>query len=280
MQPKMPTLKQIIEENDTRLGRGFDLFIQCLIVVSLVAFSIETLPDLSQSTQAFLRFTEIAIVIVFTAEYVLRLYVADQKLSFVFSFFGLIDLLAILPSYISMGVDLRSIRAFRLFRLIRILKLVRYSAAIRRFHRALLIAREEIILFALAALLLLYLSAVGIYQFENEAQPKVFTSVFHSLWWSVCTLTTVGYGDVYPVTAGGKIFTFVVLATGLGIISVPAGLVASALSKARELEDRESTERTPESLPVLDATVLESSSHAIAPAHSAIVPQPVQEELG
>ena len=80
---------------------------------------------------------------------------------------------------------------------------------------------------------------VGIYYFENEAQPEVFSSVFHSLWWSVCTLTTVGYGDVYPVTTGGKIFTFVVLATGLGIISVPAGLVASALSKARELEDNE-----------------------------------------
>jgi voltage-gated potassium channel len=78
---------------------------------------------------------------------------------------------------------------------------------------------------------------VGIYYFENEVQPKEFASVFHSLWWSVCTLTTVGYGDVYPVTLGGRVFTFVVLAIGLGIISVPAGLVASALAKAREMED-------------------------------------------
>lgn len=236
----MPTLKRIIEGSDTWIGRSFDVFIQTVIVISLITFSIETLPELSQTTRTILRFAEIVTVVIFTAEYLLRLYVADRKLSFVFSFFGLVDLLAILPFYIATGVDLRSVRAVRLFRIFRILKVVRYSAAIRRFHRALLIAKEEIVLFALVAALLLYLSAVGIYYFENEAQPEVFSSVFHSLWWSVCTLTTVGYGDVYPVTTGGKIFTFVVLATGLGIISVPAGLVASALSKARELEDEES----------------------------------------
>jgi voltage-gated potassium channel len=212
----MPTLKQIIEDNDTRLGRCFDFSIQFLIVVSLVTFSIETLPALSQPARDMLRYAEIITVIVFTAEYLLRLYVADRKLSFVFSFFGLVDLLAILPFYISTGVDLRSIRAIRLFRLFRVLKVVRYSAAIRRFHRALLIAKEEIVLFALVAGLLLYLSAVGIYHFENVAQPEAFSSVFHSLWWSVCTLTSVGYGDVYPLTTGGKISTFVVLATGLG----------------------------------------------------------------
>jgi voltage-gated potassium channel len=237
----MSTLKRIVEQNDTRWGRVFDLCIQFLIVVSLITFSIETLPDLSQPLRDVLRYTEIVTVLIFTAEYLLRLYVADGKLSSIFSFFGLVDLLAILPFYVSTGVDLRSIRAIRLFRLFRVLKVVRYSRAIRRFHRALLIAKEEIVLFALVAALVLFLSAVGIYYFENETQPKVFSSVFHSLWWSVCTLTTVGYGDVYPVTVGGKIFTFFVLATGLGIISVPAGLVASALSKAREMEDSDST---------------------------------------
>ena len=206
-----------------------------------MTFSVETLPDLSHPMRDILRYIEIATVVIFTVEYLLRLYVADRRLSFICSFFGLVDLFAILPFYISMGVDLRSIRAIRLFRLFRILKIVRYSAAIRRFHRALLIAKEEIVLFALATALLLYLSAVGIYYFENQAQPEVFSSVFHSLWWSVCTLTTVGYGDIYPVTVGGRIFTFAVLAIGLGIISVPAGLVASALSKARELEDNEPT---------------------------------------
>ena len=241
-QRQMATLKRIVEENDTRWGRVFDLSIQILIVVSLVTFSIETLPNLSEPVRRLLRYMEVFTVLVFTVEYLLRVYVADRKRSFIFSFFGMVDLFAILPFYLSTGVDLRSIRAIRLFRLFRALKVVRYSRAIRRFHRALVIAKEEIALFSLVAALLLFLSAVGIYYFENETQPEVFASVFHSLWWSVCTLTTVGYGDVYPVTTGGKIFTFFVLAIGLGIISVPAGLVASALSRAREMEDNESKE--------------------------------------
>ena len=110
-----------------------------------------------------------------------------------------------------------------------------------------IIAREEVVLFLCAAGIVLYLAAVGIYYFENETQPKVFASVFHSLWWAVSTLTTVGYGDVYPVTLGGKIFTFFVLLIGLGIVSVPAGLVASALSKAREME--ENTQLTQDTSP-------------------------------
>ncbi|TWU67656.1 ion transporter [Crateriforma conspicua] len=230
-------LKQVIEGTDTRAGRAFDLSIQVLIVLSLVAFSVETLPDLPKSAQIFLRWVETVSVVIFTVEYLLRLIVAKRKLRFATSFFGVIDLLAILPFYLSLGIDLRSVRAFRLLRLFRILKLARYSQAVRRFHRALLIAREELVLFGVVSSILLYLSAVGIYFFEREAQPEAFASVFHSLWWSVATLTTVGYGDVYPVTTGGRCFTFAVLLVGLGVVSVPAGLVASALSKAREQEN-------------------------------------------
>jgi voltage-gated potassium channel len=230
-------LKQVVEQNDTRAGRAFDLAIQALIVISLVTFSIETLPNLSTRTERWLNAIELITVLIFTAEYLLRLLLTDRKLKFVFSFFGIVDLLAILPFYIAAGIDLRSIRAFRFLRLFRAFKIVRYSKAIRRFHRAFIIAREELVLFVIITLMLLYFSAVGIYYFENEAQPEKFASVFHSLWWSVATLTTVGYGDIYPVTIGGKIFTFAVLLIGLGIVSVPAGLVASALSKARAMED-------------------------------------------
>lgn len=233
----MPTLKQVIEQSDTRLGRAFDLFIQALIVLSLISFSIETLPNLSESAQLWLRGFEIFSVIVFSIEYLLRVYVATPRRAYIFSFFGIVDVVAILPFYIGTGVDLRSIRIFRLLRLFRIFKLARYSAAVRRFHLALNIAKEEIVLFLGATLILLYLAAVGIYYFESDAQPEQFGSVFHSLWWAVATLTTVGYGDVYPVTVGGRIFTFFVLLIGLGVISVPAGLVASALAKARELEE-------------------------------------------
>ena len=201
-----------------------------------IAFSIETLPNLNPTVKKYLSWFELFTVIVFTIEYLLRIFVAERKMAFVTSFFGIIDLLAILPFYLSFGVDLRSIRAFRMVRLFRILKLLRYSSAIQRFHRAFLIAREELILFLFVTFIMLYLAAVGIYYFENEAQPEGFASVFHSLWWAVATLTTVGYGDVYPVTIGGRIFTFVILLIGLGVVSVPAGLVASALSKAREME--------------------------------------------
>ena len=112
-------------------------------------------------------------------------------------------------------------------------------AASRRFALALKIAREEIIMFLFVSATMIYISAVGIYYFENEAQPETFASVFHSLWWSVITLTTVGYGDAYPITVGGRVFTFFILLIGVGIISVPAGLIAAALNQARRIEEEQ-----------------------------------------
>jgi voltage-gated potassium channel len=232
-------LKQVIERSDTSGGRAFDLVIQGLIVVSLVSFSFETLPALSSEWRHVLQVTEAVLVGVFTLEYALRLWVADDRTRFVFSFFGLVDLAAILPFYLATGLDLRSIRAVRLLRLFRVFKLLRYGEAIARLRRAFVVAREEIVLFVVAAMILLYLAAVGIYYFERGAQPDKFSSIFDGLWWAVASLTTVGYGDVYPVTVGGKIFTFVVLLIGLGIVAVPTGLFASALSRARSLEQAE-----------------------------------------
>ena len=233
-------LKTIVERNDTLPGRTFDLVMQSLILISIITFTVETLPDLEADTRKFLHATEVVIVILFTIEYLLRLYVADRKLGYVLSFYGVIDLLAILPFYLASGIDLRSLRVFRMFRLFRLLKLLRFGRAMRRFARAFVIAKEEIILFSVVTVMLLYLSAVGIYYFEHIAQPEAFKSVIHSLWWAVTTLTTVGYGDVYPITAGGKIFTFIILMIGLGIVAIPAGLLASALSKVRMEESEES----------------------------------------
>lgn len=223
-------LKKIVEETDTKAGRLFDLFIQALIVISLITFSIETLPELSDFSRKILSIIEMSTVIIFSAEYLLRIVVADNKIKFIFSFYGLIDLLAILPFYIAKGVDLRSIRIFRMFRLFRIFKIVRYSKAIQRLRQAFISVKEELVLFMIATVLLLYISAVGIYYFENAAQPENFKSVFDGLWWATATLTTVGYGDVYPITVGGKIFTFIILIIGLGVVAVPTGLVASALT--------------------------------------------------
>ena len=233
----MPSLRQIILEQDTKQGRAFDLSIQALIVFSAVSLAIETLPNLSSGVKEILRQIEVGIILIFTVEYLLRLYLSEKKFGFVFSFYGIVDLIAIAPFYLTLGLDLTAVRGFRLIRLVRLLKLARYSKAMQRFHIAFGIVREEVVLFVCFALFLLYLSALGIYHFEHQAQPEVFASVIHSLWWAVATLTTVGYGDIYPVTVGGKIFTFFILIIGMGIVAVPAGLVASALTKTREMEE-------------------------------------------
>ena len=228
------TLKSIVERQDTRAGLYFDLVIQALIVVSLVSFSIETLPDISEEMRLWLHRIEVATVAIFSAEYILRLLVADRRLRFVFSFNGLVDLLAVLPFYIASGIDLRSVRILRLFRVIRILKLTRFSKAAERIRIAFKEVRTELSLFLVMSLFVVYLSSVGIYYFESTAQPEVFTSIFHALWWSIATLTTVGYGDIYPITAGGKVFTVIVLMVGLGMVAVPTGLITSALSNTKE----------------------------------------------
>ena len=229
-------IKSIVENQDTKLGRWFDYFIQIAIIVSIVSFSIETLPNVTPNLKFFLTIIEIVTVIIFTAEYVTRIWIADSKFRYIFSFYGMIDLIAIAPFYLSMTLDARSLRVFRLLRLLRLLKLLRYNNASNRLYKALMIVKEELILFLLFTFILLYFSAVGIYYFEFEAQPSVFSSVFHSLWWSVSTLTTVGYGDAYPITVGGKMFTFFILIIGLGIIAVPASLLSSALSQIRSEE--------------------------------------------
>ena len=149
----------------------------------------------------------------------------------------MIDFCAIDPFYISTGLDLRALRGFRLLRLFRVLKLVRYNRAMQRYHRAFAMSREELVLFGFAAAIVLFLAGMGIYYFECPVQPEVFSSVFHSLWWTVITLTTVGYGDMVPVTLGGRLFTFFLLVIGIGVVAVPTAILSSALSKAREEQE-------------------------------------------
>ncbi|RFC47971.1 MAG: voltage-gated potassium channel [Verrucomicrobia bacterium] len=228
-------------------GRPFfgpwEAAIQALILLNLAAFALETLPDLNARTIQILNGFEIFSALVFVSEYALRIFWSRPRLSYPLSFFGIIDLVSILPSLLTLNVDLRSLRIVRLLRLVRLLKLVRYGPVIRRFERAFEIARDELAVFGAISLAFLYLAAVGIYHFEHEAQPEVFSSVFHSLWWATTTFTTVGYGDAYPVTPGGRLFTFVVLVFGLGIVAVPTGLIATALTKARD-EEREAARET------------------------------------
>jgi voltage-gated potassium channel len=230
-------IRKVVIDNTTKRGRYFDYFIQFIILLSLISFSFETLPNLTEKNRLILGGFEVISIVIFSIEYLLRVFVSKKPFKYIFSFYGVIDILAILPFYLNRFLDLRFLRAFRIFRIFRALKLIRYNKALNRFNVAFKIVKEELVLFFIVIIILLFITSAGIYSFENEAQPDVFKSVFHSAWWSIVTLTTVGYGDVYPITLGGRIFTFFVLIIGIGVIAVPAGLVGTALSKARSLEN-------------------------------------------
>lgn len=229
-------LRGIIEDNTTRWGRIFDYFMQVMIFVSLTGYAFSTMPSLPEPMRAVLRYVELAAVIIFSVEYVLRVYVAEKFTRYMFSFYGFIDFIAVVPFYFTGSSQLLSLRAFRVFRAF---KLVRYNRAMTRFSVAARLIKEELALFIMVSGILLFISSSGIYFFGNAAQPEAFSSVFSSAWWAVATLTTVGYGDVYPITIGGKIFTVFILMVGVGIVTIPAGLVASALGQAREIEEEE-----------------------------------------
>lgn len=227
---------EIVMLDNTLLGRSFNIFIQIFILFSLVIYSVGTLPNLPPLISKILTKIDHICYIVFTIEYFLRIYVVQKRLKYIFSFFGIIDLLAILPFIAGINIDLRALRIFRVFR---ILQLSKYNESLQRFGVTLKMIKPELVLFLIIAGIFIFISAAGIYYFEHEAQPEQFASIFHSLWWAIITLTTVGYGDVYPITMGGRVFTFLILLIGLGVITIPTGLIASALSSARDLENQE-----------------------------------------
>lgn len=218
-------------------ARWFNAIITLLILLSVIGFSLETIPTLSPELKEALHVMEVVIVVVFTLEYVMRIVSAPRKLAFVFSFYGIIDLLAILPFYLAFAVDLRSLRLLRLFRIIRLMKLARYTAALDRFAKAFDQSKEELFIVIVSSITLIFLAAVGIFHFEHAAQPDVFRSIFDCLWWAVSSSTTVGYGEIYPITIGGKLLTTVFLFLSIGLVAVPTGIFSSALLSVRRNEE-------------------------------------------
>ena len=232
-------LKDIIESQESRAGYSFDLFIQLLIVLSLISFSLETIPGLSESSRKFLQMFELVSVIIFTTEYILRIYVSDKKLSYIFSFYGFIDFIAIAPFYLSGAIDLRSLRVVRLLRILRLFKLFRFNESLLLLQKAFTIVKREMIIFSFIAIILLYISSVGIYFFENPVQPDEFSSIFACMWWAISTMTTVGYGDIVPITVGGKIFTSFISFIGIGVVSIPTALLASSLTTLIKIDEED-----------------------------------------
>ena len=211
-------------------GKVFNRIVEALIIISLVTFPFETLPNLPIVLKDILYYIEFTIIILFTIEYILRLIVAEKSLKRIFSASGIVDLLAFFPFYV-IGADFRGIRIFRLFRMFRLFGSKVYSETLDKFKRAFHYSKFELLLFFLISLALLYVSSVIIYYFEHTAQPDNFTSMFDGIWWSIVTLTTTGYGDMYPITVAGKVFTAFMLIIGVGIIIIPASLFAQAFHK-------------------------------------------------
>lgn len=208
--------------------------LQGFIMVSALAIALETVPGLPDGVHAVLAAFEVVILCVFLVEYVTRLVCSPHPLKYAVSFWGLVDLLSWLPLLLILAPQ---VAALRLLRLVRVLKLLHTNRALVRLERALHDSRGDLAVFALLAAIVLYIAAVGIFIFEHEAQPEAFSSIPKSLWWAVVSFTTVGYGDIYPITPAGRIFTTAILFVGLGVIAVPTAIITTALINT-DLRDR------------------------------------------
>lgn len=231
----------ITEEIDDPLEKRFNWFITGLIFLSVISVILETEESLFTRFSAFFLGFEVFTVIVFTIEYFLRLWVCTidprysspvmGRIKYAFTPMALIDLFAILPFYIpKAGLDLRVLRAVRLTRLFRLLKLGHYSQSLRTLGKVLKSKREELLVTLFAGVILLIISSSLMYYIERDAQPDKFNSILSSMWWGVATLTTIGYGDIIPITALGKLVGSFISILGIGLFVLPAGILASGFS--------------------------------------------------
>lgn len=232
---------QLLDGTHPGDSRAVALALNGLILLSAIAIAVETMPTLSDQAHRLLGIFEIVVLVIFALEYGTRVICAPRPLRYIFSFWGLIDLLAILPLLALLQPQWTAVRVLRLLRLIRLLKLFRTSRALDRMARAFQAVKGELTVFGVLAGMMLYVSAVGIYVFEHPVQPEAFSSIPMSLWWAVASLTTVGYGDLVPITLGGRLFTTLVLFIGLGIVAGPAAIITTALLEADKFEVDEST---------------------------------------
>lgn len=227
-------IPDIIDGRDPVWGPAPAFVIGGLIVCSVLVLTLETLPNLDPTFNSVLRILEFVFLGLFTVEYLTRLICSPRPLRYATSFFGVIDFLSCIPALLFVFPDLQALRALRLLRVLRLFKLMRLGPAMDRIETAFVEVRAELTVFSLVATIIVFLAAVGMYHLEGPGQPDTFGSIPQSLWWAMSTLTTVGYGDVYPVTAGGRAFTALILLVGLGIVAVPAGIITSALLNPRK----------------------------------------------
>ena len=213
-----------------------DKFIYILIFLNVGAMILESHASIKATYGDSFHIFEIISIIIFSVEYIYRIAHASYKegtkgaFAYIFSFYGLIDLISILPFYLNqiLKIDGRFFRILRLFRLTRIFKVGRKSKSLKVFTRALMSVKSELTFTLFLSVITILFSASAIYYLENEAQPEKFSSITESIWWATVSLATVGYGDVYPVTVGGKIFASLISLVGIGIVAIPTGVISAA----------------------------------------------------
>jgi voltage-gated potassium channel len=228
------TIHEIIFEADTRPGKVFDVFLILAIVLSVLVVMLDSMEPVKHQYGNILYAAEWVFTILFSIEYLLRLISVGSPFKYARSFFGIVDLLAILPTYLSMifpgSQYFLVIRILRLLRIFRVLKLVQYLKEAQQLIRALKASGRKIIVFLFAVIILVILSGSLMYVIEGEANG--FSSIPRSIYWAIVTLTTVGYGDISPGTPVGQIIASFIMIIGFGIIAVPTGLVSAELFRA------------------------------------------------
>lgn len=229
---------EVIFEADTPAGKIFDILLLVSILISVAAVLLESVETFRFRYSGLLRTIEWLITILFTAEYIARLIAVPKKKKYVFSFFGIIDLLAILPSYIAVvfagAQSLMVIRSIRLLRIFRILKLPRYIGEGQNLALALKSSRHKITVFLLTVLTTVII--MGAVMYLVEGPKNGFTSIPRSIYWSIVTMTTVGYGDIAPQTDFGQFLASLLMILGYGVIAVPTGIVSAEMISLKNRE--------------------------------------------
>ena len=241
-------LYTIIFDHETPAGRAFDVILIVAIVASVIAVMLDSVAEINRDYGDSLAVAEWIFTILFTIEYLLRLYSARSALGYARSFFGVVDLLAILPTYLSIlfpaGRFLLTIRVLRVLRIFRVLKLARFIGEASILRKAMMASSRKILVFLLTVCTIVI--TVGSLMYIIEGRASGFTSIPRSIYWAIVTLTTVGYGDIAPQTPIGQTLAALLMVTGYGIIAVPTGIVTVELGReaariaAEERDDQQS----------------------------------------
>lgn len=232
-------LHEIIYEADTKEGKLFDIVLLIAIIASIIFVMLESVKSFDEKLYEFLNIAEWIITILFSIEYILRIVAIKKPFRYIFSFYGIIDLLSTLPKYLSFVIvgshNLAALRALRLLRVFRILKLTRYVGASNRLIIALRASKAKIAVFLFFVVIICIILGTIMYMVEGEENG--FTSIPRSVYWAIVTLTTVGFGDIAPNTPLGQLIASVIMILGYSIIAIPTGIVGAEMSKMTNDED-------------------------------------------